>query len=459
MKPREDEIVSGSLPRVLTLLSVPLMVQSGVLIGNQIIDAFWLGHYSGPALAAVGLCLPVVNLLFGVHAGLYTAVQVTVSQRLGDDDLEGVRRAVFNGVVIMFLAGVLMGLVVWWAAPLIFDLLTDDDTVRSLATTYLRVIALGLAWNGVSDAFEAAYLGRGDSSVVMKVSVSALAANLVASPLFVFGVGWFPELGIAGAAAGTVAGYLGALAYVLAYTFRVSPRIKPGLADVGIDLREQREFVRVAAPVALEYPARHLVSVFVVGVVGNVASAAVLGTYTIVRRIVNLAAIPIVGLEQATQTVVGQNLGADRQGRSSRSVYVAAGIGIGILAVVGAVQLVFAAEILGLFVGDPGAEMLEFGVAGLRIMALAYLPIAVTQIAIAGFVGAGRTKVNLYVSVVGNWLVVLPVTGGLIYVLGYPTVSVFWATLAAKVVTAAVSVLWFHLDRPIRATTLTETPQ
>jgi putative MATE family efflux protein len=462
-----EDITEGPLLRALVGLAAPLFVQNLVQVAQQVVDLFWLGRLSGGAVAAVGLAFPVVGLLFGV-VGIAALVgtQVLVSQRVGGDDREGARRAGFTGLAVGIAIGLAGGVVMVLGARPVVTLLTivqplagSTGEVPGLTVAYLGVFALALPLGGASDAIEGSFIGWGDSRAPLYISVVTVLVNVALDPVLIFGLGPVPRLGIRGAALATALGFGGGLLTALALVAAGRNEGMYSRAAAVLDPKEVRELLDVGLPVAGQQVARQTVRIAIVGVVFVAGGAAGLAAYNVGARVAAIAFIPAIGLQQAAQSVVGQNLGADRPERARRATWLGVALAAGGLAVVGVVQWLVPVFVTTLLTPDLGERGLSLAVEYLRILAYGYPAIGAAYLLEGGFNGARRTRTSFVATLAQFWAVRLPIAavGGVL--LGVGVVAVFWAVTLSNVAAALGLAAYYRyataggmLDRAVAAT-------
>jgi putative MATE family efflux protein len=448
MSERRAAIVEGSVPRTLVSLAVPLVAQNVVRVAQQVIDTFWLGRLGETAVAAVGLTIPLLGLLFALLVTPFVGTQILVSQRVGAEDDTGARRLVVHGVALALALGALLGVVVAAVSRPLVTLVGAGPDVAPAAAIYLGTVALGLPLAGASDALEAGFVGRGDSRASLYINVATVAVNVALDPLFIFGAGPVPGMGVRGAALATVAGYAAGLALALALA--VGPRLGLARRHLTPSLTDLRALASVGGPITGRRVVSQSVRVLLVGVVAVAGDAAGLAAYTVGARVASVAVLPSRGLAQAAQSMVGQNVGADRPNRAGRTARVGVGIAVAALALLGAVQWVIPGAVARLFVPDISGTGLDLTVGYLRILAYGYPAIGAVDLLLAGFNGAGRTRTSFVVDLLKYWAVRLPgavlalpaaasvsvlgVAGAPGLGLGMP--AVFWAVTGSNVVAA-----------------------
>ncbi|EMA65648.1 MATE family efflux transporter [Halorubrum kocurii] len=444
-----EAITDGPVGRVLLLLAAPLVAQNLVYVANALVDTFWLGRVSEDAVAAVGLSLPVQSLLGAVVVVAAVGTQILVAQRAGGEDDAGARRVAVNGALVALGGTAAVAIPVVLYADELVGALGADPALAGTTATYLAIIVAVLPLGAVGDTVENCFTAYGDTRAVLHVSVGSVLVNLVAAPVLIFGVGPVPALGVAGAALGTVLAGVAGLIHVLAYaagvgrdTFRLT---RDALA---VDPGTVREVVAVGLPLGGQRGVSELVRVLVVGLVAIAGGAAGVAAYTVGARVSTLAIVPALGMQQAAQSMIGQNLGADAPRRARRTTVVGTGlVVVGFLAL-GAVQLLFAGAITDLLAPDLTAAGRSLSVLYLRILAVTYWALGGTYTLLAGFNGASRTRTSFVADLVKYWAVRFPIavaavpataTFGAFGVavapgLGWGVEAVFWAVAVSNVV-------------------------
>lgn len=446
----KEEITEGSIPRSLVLISVPLLLQNFVLIGQQVIDLFWLGQFSGDAVAALGFATPVVWLLIGLCInGVYRGTKILVAQRVGSDDEHGARRAGFAGLVLALVVSLVIGGVVYVAAgPLIGFVTgirpgTGTDRVVRMAVVYVQVISLWIFLAGMSDVIEACFIARGDSKATFSINVIVATTNVVLDPVLIFGVGPFPSMGIEGAAWATVAAYLAGLLLGLALAARGRAGTVLSWDAIAFDPNDFRQIADIGAPSSVRSIASNAASMAMIVVVFTAGGTAAVAAYTIAARVSSVALLSVQSLSSSVASVAGQNIGAGNPDRATSSVSFGLKLGFGLLVVISALQLVFTETVLQAFAPSVDGRALELSLAALQIFAVAYPASGVISVLSAGFNAARRTKTTMLFSIAQKWLVQLPLALGLGLSLSYGPVGVFSARTISSFLIAGAFVAYY----------------
>ena len=445
-----EEITSKPLTRVLVILSVPLLGQNLVEVASLVIDLFWIGRLSEGAVSAVGLAFPLVSLLLLACIGVpYIGTMILVSQRTGAEDEKGAQRATFNGAVLGAILGLVFGIGAYLSAPQLveFIMITQPNPpseVADLTVAYFRIIALGMCIAAVSDALEAAFIARGDSRAALNISVATVGMIMIADPVLIFGLGPVPALGVEGAALATVLGYatgLGLAAYYAA-TGRSGGILSRDAFDLQVDLF--RELFDNGFSPAAQMANRRVADVLIVLVVFAAGGAPALAAYLVGTRIFSIASVPADTVQTATQTVVGQNLGADQPGRASMTAWLSALLICTLLALAALGQWMLAEPITRAFAPELDGAAFELAVDFLQILALSYPAFGVLYALQGGFNGASRGEVSFRASVVHYWVLQLPLAVGAGLYMGGGATAVFWAITLSNVLTGVGLAVYYY---------------
>ncbi|XVH32733.1 MATE family efflux transporter [Haloferacaceae archaeon DSL9] len=454
---QKDELVEGSVPRLLLLLSAPLVAQNLVHVVNGVVDVFWLGQLSEEAIAAAGLNLPVIVFVYSAVLFAVVGTQILVAQRVGRDDLAAARRVAVNGLGLSLLAALVVAVAVGFNADRIVVLLGAEPAVVPLAAIYLATMMAFIPFAATSDAVENSFVAWGDTRAALHINLVAVGVNLVFDPLLIFGVGPFPALGVQGAALATGLGYVAGFGLGLAYALGLRETFRFTRDAVAFDRDIVRELVEVGAPLSGQRAASQSVRVLIIGLVSLVGGTAGLAAYTVGARVASIAVTPATAMQQAAQSMIGQNLGANRPDRAARTMWSGVGIATVGFLVLGAIQLLVPETIAAVFIADTSAPSFAPTVRYLEILAYGYWAIGATSLFLAGFNGTSNTKTSLWVTLVKYWGIRFPIAVAALPIgvavgafgfsaspgLGLGLEAVFWAVTLSNVL-AAVGVAGYY---------------
>jgi putative MATE family efflux protein len=386
-------------------LAAPAMVTGGMRTLLRVADFFMVSIYAGgAAVAALELGFQYYFVPFGLALAL-TSGTISVVSRLkgaGED-----REANFTIKQSLWLAlAISIPITVfsfYYAEEMIAVLTNDAETIR-LGGEYLRVVMYSVAFRFWSMIAARALAGSGDTRTPMYVRLLTLPTNIGLNAVLIFGIGFFPELGVAGAAWGTTA------ANVLAGLIFAGALVS-GRYGVRIPIRGKQwdwstayELVRVSLPLAgtrLSRTFGRFPFLFVLGVLGTDVIAA----YAIGRRVMLLALMPAWGYSTAASTLVGQAIGAGDDEEADDYGWQTLRIALATQLLIGAVIVIFARPLAAAF--DP--SNLSLTVDFVRVFGPGVAAFAISRTLRGGLRGAGDTRWPLYGALLSTYVLRLPV--------------------------------------------------
>jgi len=284
------------------------------------------------------------------------------------------------------------------------------------ARIYLLVQTAAAPAHAVAYAAGTVLRASGDTKTPMRVAAVANALNIFGNWVLIFGHFGFPEMGVKGAAIATATAHVAEMVMLAVVIFRTRGPVRITLGDLARPhLESAREIARISVPSAGEQAVFHagflLFSRAVTGL-GEVAMAA----HQAAISIESLSFMPADGFGTAAATVVGQKLGAGRPDHASYGGRIATGLSVGFLCLTGVAYLLAADFLVAAFSTDLAVR--SVGATVLRISAIEQ-PFMAAGITLGhGLRGAGDTRSPFGSTVLGIWLVRLPLTYGLAYGLG-----------------------------------------
>ena len=488
----KDSITEGSLIRPLFHLAWPIVVIQLLQVTYNVVDTLYLGRLSAEAVGAISLAFPLIFLLIALAGGFTTAGAILVAQYTGakGDDSAGLvaGQTIFSVAVLSVFIGV-GGY--FYTRPALEILPSDPDTAATvipLAADYMEIIFLGIPLMFGFFVFSALMRGYGDTRTPMAVMFVSVVLNIVFDPFLIFGFegnplfGWlaavpgvaaldpvaveawlfaatgFTGYGIEGAALATIVAR--GVATVIGLWVLFATDLGPAVAVA--DLRPDVEFItdifRLGLPSSVEQTTSALAMITLTAMIVTF-SPPVVAAYGLGNRLVSLVFLPAMGLGRAIDTMVGQNLGADRAERAASAVRIAATTGAGVMFLVAVIAVTFTEPIVSVFLGDvPDAPAtIAYAVEYVQIRSVEFAFIGVSQVILGAFRGAGNTKTAMVISIltlwVGrvarvfylalSWSVTIPVVNVTISALGWGPTGVWVGMALGNVLGAAIGVAWF----------------
>ncbi len=427
------------LPTLLRL-AAPNVVVMLVQAASSTVDAFFVSRLGADALAGVSLVLPawmlMVTMSFG---GMGGGVASAIARALGAGRREDANELVAHALLIALLMSALFTAGALWAGPFIYPAMGGIGGALEAALAYSTVTFSGALAVWLLATLGSVVRGTGQMLFPATIIVAGEILHVGLAPALIFGLGPFPPLGVAGAAASLVTSYtlraLALTAYVLSgRTVVTMPRGR---------LRFRRalfwEILRVGLPGSVNTVLTNLNVMAVTGLVGSFGTFALAG-YGIGARLEYLQIPLVFGIGTALVTMVGTNVGAGQVARARRVAWVGAGLAAVVTGSVGLLAALLPWAWIGIFSSQP--EVVAAGETYLRIVGPAYGFLGLGLALYFASQGAGRLfwplvagSARLLIAALGGWLLIYWLGGGLaaLYAAIASSLGLFGAALAVAI--------------------------
>ena len=436
-----EDYTEGSLERAVVLLSVPMVLEMAMESVFALTDVFFVARLGADAVAAVGLTESLLTVVYAVAMGLCLSTTAIVARRIGEKQPEEAARAAVQAVTVGLAVSVPFSVLGIAGGRALLTLMGAPAPVVETGWGYTAWMLGGNASVVLLFLMNAIFRGAGDATVAMRSLWIANAVNMTLDPCLIFGLGPFPELGVAGAAIATNVGRTVGVAYQLRALVAGRGRLHVQRRHLRLDRRGMAELVRLSLGGVGQFligTASWLGLVRILSLFG----ASALAGYTIALRIIVVALLPSWGMSNAVATLVGQNLGAGKPERAERSVWLVGLYNMAFLLGVMAVFLVGAEPLIALFSSDPAVQRL--GAQCLRVVSYGYGFYAWGMVLVQAFNGAGDTVTPTWINLGCYWLFQVPLALALARALGQGPLGVFLAITLAESLLAVVGLLVFR---------------
>jgi putative MATE family efflux protein len=431
----------GPIGLAIFLLAVPMILEMSMESLFAVVDIFFVAKLGADAVAIVGLTESVMALIYAVAFGLAIAATATIARRTGEKDEAGAAKAAAHVIYLGVIVCACISAVGITFAPDILKLLGAHDAVIGEGARFMRIMLGGNAVVVFIFLLNAIFRGAGDAAVAMRVLVLANGLNMVLSPSFIFGVAFFPELGVTGAAVGTTIGRGIGVLFAVWHLVRPGGRIHVHRDSWRFDGRLLWRLIKLSSTGVLQLLIATASWTALMPIMAGFGEVAIAG-YVIALRVVMFALLPALGLSNAAATMVGQNLGAGKPERSEAAVWKAAWFNAAFYFAVGLVFLFFSHPIIGFFSKEP--EVLRYGTSALHIIAYGFAFYGLGMVLETAFNGAGDTWTPTYLNLLVFWVFEIPLAYLLAYRFDMGPDGVFWAITLAFSLLAVASGLMFR---------------
>lgn len=438
--PKENKMGVMPVGKLLFTMSLPIMISMLVQALYNVVDSMFVARVSENALTALSIAFPIQNLMIAVSVGLGVGLNAVVSRALGAKDTKGVNRAATNGIMLMFICGLIFML---GGATLVrpyFEMQTDIEEIVTSGIDYTSIVMMGSMGVFMQILFERLLQSTGRTMLTMFSQGIGAIINIIFDPIFIFGYFGFPKMGVAGAAYATILGQWVAALLGLILNIRKNPEVSINMKGFKPHGATIRLILSIGIP-SVVMQSIGSVMTFLMNQILIAFSSTAVAVFGVYFKLQSFVFMPVFGLTNGTVPIVAYNFGARKGDRMKKTIQYSVYAAI-VIMICGA--LIFQSipdKLLMLF--DASDEMLRVGVPALRIISLSF-PLAGFGIgAGAVFQALGFSVYSMIISLIRQLVVLIPCA----YLIGMLTgdvTGVWWAFVVAEVVSLTVSALYLR---------------
>ena len=404
---RSKRLGTGSIPALLLTFSIPAIVGMSVHALYNIVDRIYVGKAMGHlGIAAITVFFPLFLLMLAFSMLVGLGATALVSIRLGEQKKDEAEQVLGNATILLVVvAACITALGLALLDPLL-ALSGASKEVLPFARDYARILLLGAVFQTLSFGLNAMIRGEGNPKIAMYTMLIGAVLNIILDPIFIF----YFEMGVRGAAVATVLSQAASTAWVVYYFWRGNSLLKFRAANFRLRRRICLLIVAIgSSPCAMQVAASVLNAILnnQLRIHGGDLAVSVIG---IVWGVAMLFLMPIFGINQGAQPIIGYNYGARQFDRVKKTLLLAIGAATTLTLLGFAVTMLFPRQVIWLFSrqDENWQDLVELGSHAMRICLL-MLPIVGFQIVSASYFQAiGKPRHAMFLGLSRQVLLLIP---------------------------------------------------
>ena len=441
------DMTTGKPWEKIVIFTIPMLLGNIAQQLYSTVDSIVVGKYVGDnALAAVGSAGPVYNLLLILFMGVSVGASVVVSQYFGAKKREELSKAIGNSITltaIVSLLIMLMGLVL--IKPLL-EMLSTPESIIDWCYNYLMILVMGIAGTAYYNILCGVLRGLGDSVSALVYLLVATVINIVLDLWFVAGLG----MGVAGVALATIiAQFISAFMCVLKLR-KMQDVFDLKVRYLKINKRHASTIIKLGIPSGITQAIFSLAMIIVQSLTNSFGEM-VIAANVIIMRVDGFAMMPNFSFGTAMTTYAGQNVGAGQYERVVKGAKQGTLIAAATSAAITGLILIFGKFLMGMFTDT--ADLVNLSNNMMRILAVGYIAMAVTQCLSGVMRGAGDTTTPMWISIITTVIIRVPLAYAIAYLTRTPEaptgsyLSLFISLLTSWVLGAVITALCYRRGR------------
>lgn len=445
MEDKKAFLGTAPVGRLLLRLALPTVVAQLINMLYNVVDRIYIGHMPEDgdlALTGVGVCMPIIMIVSAFAALVSSGGAPRASIHMGKGEQDTAERILGGCLTLQLVISALLTVaLLLFNRPLLLAFGASENTI-AYAADYMAVYALGTVFVQLTLGMNAFVTAQGFTRISMLSVVIGAVANIALDPLFIYGF----DMGVRGAALATVLSQLLSCLWVVSFLVSKKSILRIKRANLTLSPRVILPCLALGSATFVMQASESVISVCfnssLLGYGGDVA----VGAMTILTSVMQFALLPMQGIAQGAQPILGYNYGAKNADRVKRTYRILLVTCLTYSLVIWGLVLLFPRAFASVF--TPDATLLDFTA---RVLPVYFFGVGIFGIQIAcqmTFVSLGNAPSSVIVAVVRKFVLLLP----LIYIVprfvADPTLGVYLAEPIADVIAVVfTSVLFFFRFR------------
>lgn len=394
-----------NITKLLVKFSIPAIVGMLVNALYNVVDRYYIGNIENIgdlAIAGLGLTFPIMILIFSFAVLIGLGGATNTSLLLGEKKKDEAERVLGNSIFISSVISIMLTIVTLFYLDDIVNLLGGSEAVRGYSKEYLRILAYGFPTVIIGYAANVSIRSDGNPKLAMVTVLLGAGTNIVLDPILIFGF----DMGVKGAGIATVISeYISGL-WAVYYFISKHSGIKLRLKNMKFSLeRTIKTFSLGSAPFAVQLGASAVNYIYNF-TLNQYGGDSAVGAMTIVQGIVMFVTMPLMGINQGLQPILGYNYGAKLYKRVREALYKGVGIATVFCIVDFLVIQLFSKYFIIFFAKKE--ELIRIAAHGLRIQTMMLPVVGIIIITSVYFQAVGKPKLSLFMSLSRQVIVLIP---------------------------------------------------
>ena len=401
----KNDFTQGSVARNIVHMAVPMTVAQLINILYNIVDRMYLGRLPGHlALTGLGLCLPIISIIMGFAnlCGMGGAPLCSIHRGRGEND--EAERIMGNSFTLLLLFGMAITvLCLLFRRPILY-LFGASDVTFPYANDYLTIYILGTLFVMIGLGMNPFINAQGFSRVGMVTVAVGAAVNIVLDPIFIFLLG----MGVRGAALATVISQACSAVWVLRFLTGEKAILRLRRSALALEWGRVKRILSLGASGFMMSLTNSLAQVLCNATMEAYSGDLYVGVMTVINSIREVITMPVQGITNGCQPVLGFNFGARRYSRVKRGIRFTALVTVGYSLAAWALVMLFPEPLIRIFNDEP--DLIAAGIPAFRIYFATFFCMSFQFIGQSVFVGLGRSRQAVFFSLLRKAFIVAPLT-------------------------------------------------
>ena len=393
------------LPSLFKKIAIPAIIATLFQTLFNVVDTFFAGKISAEALSALAKSFPIYFILIAASVGVTVGGTSLIANSIGEKNKTNILnyfgQTIIYGIILSFIV-TFIGL---FFASNIFSLMGSTIEVINLGLKYTNVIFSGSIIFISVVALNSLLHAEGDTKTFRNVLILSFFLNILLNPLFIFGYGPIPAMGMTGIGVATIICQIIAFLLLLIKIINSKSLKNISINNFYPNIDFLKKIFFQSAPISAALFMISIGNFIILYYASKFGEPAVAG-YGSAARFEQILLLPVLGLNTAVISIVGQNFGAKEYLRVKQSYYQAITYGTVLMFVAGLIIFFSADKIVSIFSNN--ADVINYGTIYLKISALIFPAYPIYFISNGFFMALKKSSYAMNLNIIRNVLLPIP---------------------------------------------------
>lgn len=427
-------MLEGDIKKVLLALAWPIVLSNLIQTAMGLVDMIWIGKLGSGAVTAIGTASFFMNFAQAFSSLIITGTGVLVAQSLGKHFYKETDTYVKNSIVASIVVSLVFSIIVFiLARPFVAFFKLNDLIISESTVKYLRHSLFGVPFLFLVATYVTIMTSYGNTKLTFRANAIGLILNVILDPILIFGLLFFPKMGIVGAAWATNLSRM--LIFYLLYKNSKDELSTSKAAKFSKD--KLKTVFKMGFPVTIQRILFIVISMVMARIIVRFGTDAI-AAQRIGIQIESVSYVTIGGLQGAIAAFVGQNYGNKNMKRVKAGYNMSLKLVFVLGTIISILFILFPKPIFTIFIKE--ANVVKHGILYMQALGYSQLFMCLELLTVGAFNGLGKTQIPAVVATIFT-AIRIPLAIFLSNKMG--VAGVWWSISISSIIKGVILVIWY----------------
>lgn len=440
-----EKLLNGKIGSLLFNLALPAILAQLVNVAYNIVDRMYIGRIpvvGTDALTGLGLAFPILMIISASAALIGMGGAPLASIALGKKDHKQAEKILGNSFIGLLILGITLTGVFYFFKEDLLVLFGASSATLPYANEYLSIYLLGSVFVMMSLGLNTFLNAQGFAKFGMMTVVIGAIINIILDPIFIFGF----DMGVQGAALATIIAQGVSAIWVVWFLCSKKSTIRIKKENFKLDYKLLGMMIALGVSPFIMQSTESLVSIVFNTQLASLGGDLYVATMVVLSSITQIILLPVIGLTQGAQPIIGYNYGAHNMERVKKTIRLALTCAMIYTTGMWAFAQFAPTTLASIFTGDP--ELISLCAQVLKIYFFGAFILGAQLIFQNAFIALGQAKVSMFLALLRKVILLIPLVF-MLPKLGFGVLGIYLAQPIADVLSTATTCVMFYIKSKI----------